>query len=63
MAKLPFKHSNRNRIYGRIIKEKVKLPPRHSIEAHSLLKGFVQKGPLKMIGSRPRGGDEIKSNR
>ncbi|KAJ6888593.1 serine/threonine-protein kinase AtPK2/AtPK19 [Populus alba x Populus x berolinensis] len=37
----PFTHSNRKKLQERIIKEKVKLPPYLSSEAHSLLKGIL----------------------
>jgi hypothetical protein len=35
----PFTHANRKKLQERIIKEKVKLPPFLTSEAHSLLKG------------------------
>ncbi|RYR32091.1 hypothetical protein Ahy_B01g057091 [Arachis hypogaea] len=35
----PFTHTNKKKLQEKIIKEKVKLPPTVSTEAHSLLKG------------------------
>ncbi|CAN4099337.1 unnamed protein product [Withania somnifera] len=59
----PFTHSNRKKLQEKIIDEKVKLLPRLSGEAHSLLKGLLQKDPSKRLGNGPRGGDEIKSHK
>ncbi|XP_057480902.1 serine/threonine-protein kinase AtPK2/AtPK19-like [Actinidia eriantha] len=59
----PFTHANRKKLQERIIKEKVKLPPRLTSEAHSLLKGLLQKEPSKRLGSGPREADEIKSHK
>ncbi|XP_009617135.1 serine/threonine-protein kinase AtPK2/AtPK19-like [Nicotiana tomentosiformis] len=59
----PFTHSNRKKLQEKIISEKVKLLPRLTGEAHSLLKGLLQKDPSKRLGSGPRGGDEIKSHK
>ncbi|GKU88770.1 hypothetical protein SLEP1_g2996 [Rubroshorea leprosula] len=59
----PFTHANRQKLQQRIIQEKVKLPPYLSSEAHSLLKGLLQKEPSKRLGSGPSGGDEIKYNK
>ncbi|CAK7322921.1 unnamed protein product [Dovyalis caffra] len=56
----PFTHSNRKKLQERIIKEKVKLPPYLSSEAHSLLKG---KEPSRRLGSGPGGGDEVKGHK
>lgn len=56
----PFVHSSRKKLQEKIIKEKVKLPPRLTSEAHSLLKGLLEKEPSKRLGSGPMGGDEIK---
>ncbi|KAB1209914.1 Serine/threonine-protein kinase AtPK2/AtPK19 [Morella rubra] len=41
----------------------MKLPPRLSSEAHSLLKGLLQKEPSKRLGSGPNGGNEIRSHK
>ncbi|XP_059640710.1 serine/threonine-protein kinase AtPK2/AtPK19-like isoform X2 [Cornus florida] len=59
----PFTHANRKKLQEKIINEKVKLPPRLTSEAHSLLKGLLQKEPSKRLGSGSRGGDEIKSHK
>ncbi|KAK3031755.1 hypothetical protein RJ639_036635 [Escallonia herrerae] len=59
----PFTHANRKKLQEKIINEKVKLLPRLSSEAHSLLKGLLQKDPSRRLGSGPRGGDEIKSHK
>ncbi|KAJ8772364.1 hypothetical protein K2173_027541 [Erythroxylum novogranatense] len=56
-------HSNRKKLQERIVKEKVKLPPYLSSEAHSLLKGLLQKEPSSRLGSGPVGGDEIKQHK
>lgn len=58
----PFTHSNRHRLQQMIIKEKVKLPSYLSAEAHSLLKGLLQKEPSKRLGSGTDGGDLIKKH-
>ncbi|KAF3437139.1 hypothetical protein FNV43_RR19892 [Rhamnella rubrinervis] len=59
----PFTHANRKKLQERIIKEKVKLPPYLTSEAHSLLKGLLQKEPSRRLGSGASGGDEIKSHK
>nr|GMD34639.1 serine/threonine-protein kinase AtPK2/AtPK19-like [Ipomoea batatas] len=59
----PFTHSNRKKLQDKIIKEKIKLPPRLTSEAHSLLKGLLQKDPSTRLGSGARGADEIKSHK
>ncbi|XP_059443218.1 serine/threonine-protein kinase AtPK2/AtPK19-like [Corylus avellana] len=59
----PFTHANRKKLQERIIKEKVKLPPFLTSEAHSLLKGLLQKEPSRRLGSGPSGGDDIKSHK
>ncbi|CAL5444718.1 unnamed protein product [Camellia sinensis] len=59
----PFTHANRKKLQEKIINEKVKLPPRLTSEAHSLLKGLLQKEPSKRFGSGPKGADEIKSHK
>ncbi|NP_001307141.1 serine/threonine-protein kinase AtPK1/AtPK6 [Solanum lycopersicum] len=59
----PFTHANRKKLQEKIISEKLKLLPRLTGEAHSLLKGLLQKDPSKRLGSGPRGGDEIKSHK
>lgn len=59
----PYTHANRKKLQEKIINEKLKLPPRLTGEAHSLLKGLLQKDPLKRLGSGPKGADEIKSHK
>ncbi|KAL3748317.1 hypothetical protein ACJRO7_009536 [Eucalyptus globulus] len=59
----PYTHTNRQKLQQRIINEKVKLPPRLTSEAHSLLKGLLQKEPSKRLGSGPKGGEEIKGHK
>ncbi|XP_034673486.1 serine/threonine-protein kinase AtPK2/AtPK19-like [Vitis riparia] len=59
----PFTHANRQKLQQRIIKEKVKLPSYLSSEAHSLLKGLLQKEPSRRLGSGPTGGDEIQNHK
>lgn len=57
-GKPPFSGGNRQKIQQKIVKDKVKLPPYLSSEAHSLLKGLLQKDTSKRLGS-----DEIKEHR
>ncbi|KAJ0047506.1 hypothetical protein Pint_15349 [Pistacia integerrima] len=59
----PFTHANRQKLQQRIINEKVKLPPFLTGEAHSLLKGLLQKDPTRRLGSGPNGGDDIKRHK
>ncbi|OVA11961.1 Protein kinase domain [Macleaya cordata] len=59
----PFTHANRQKLQQRIIQEKVKLQPYLTSEAHSLLKGLLQKEPARRLGSGPTGGDEIKNHK
>lgn len=59
----PFTHANRQKLQQRIINEKVKLPPMMTTEAHSLLKGLLQKDPAKRLGSGPGGADEVKTHK
>ncbi|XP_047955976.1 serine/threonine-protein kinase AtPK1/AtPK6-like [Salvia hispanica] len=62
-GKPPFVHANRKKLQEKIIKEKLKLPPRLTSEAHSLLKGLLQKDAVNRLGSGPRGAEEIKSHK
>ncbi|XP_047971638.1 serine/threonine-protein kinase AtPK1/AtPK6-like [Salvia hispanica] len=62
-GKPPFVHANRKKLQEKIINEKLKLPPRLTSEAHSLLRGLLQKDPLNRLGSGTRGAEEIKSNK
>ncbi|XVF12035.1 hypothetical protein REPUB_Repub08aG0080100 [Reevesia pubescens] len=59
----PFRHEKRKKLQRRIIQEKVNLPPFLCTEAHSLLKGLLQKEPSRRLGSWPSGGDEIKKHK
>ncbi|KAL1541542.1 non-specific serine/threonine protein kinase [Salvia divinorum] len=62
-GKPPFVHANRKKLQEKIIKEKLKLPPRLTSEAHSLLKGLLQKDALNRLGGGSRGAEEIKSHK
>ncbi|KAG7021487.1 Serine/threonine-protein kinase AtPK2/AtPK19, partial [Cucurbita argyrosperma subsp. argyrosperma] len=62
-GKPPFTHANRKKLQERIIKEKVKLPSYLSTEAHSLLRGLLQKDPSKRLGSGPNRGADIKNHK
>ncbi|KDP21625.1 hypothetical protein JCGZ_03296 [Jatropha curcas] len=59
----PFTGGNRQKIQLKIIKDKIKLPAFLSSEAHSLLKGLLQKDATKRLGSGPGGSEEIKSHK
>ncbi|CAM8910528.1 hypothetical protein QQ045_031460 [Rhodiola kirilowii] len=54
---------NRNKIQQRIVKEKIKLPTFLTGDAHSLLKGLLNKDASKRLGSGPTGSNEIKSHK
>ncbi|KQK14619.1 serine/threonine-protein kinase AtPK2/AtPK19 isoform X1 [Brachypodium distachyon] len=54
---------NREKIQQKIVKEKLKLPPFLSSEAHSLLKGLLNKDAAKRLGTGPGGSDEIKKHK
>ncbi|XP_039136175.1 serine/threonine-protein kinase AtPK2/AtPK19-like [Dioscorea cayenensis subsp. rotundata] len=62
-GKPPFTGGNRDKIQQKIVKDKIKLPPFLSSEAHSLLKGLLQKESSKRLGSGPGGSDEIKNHK
>ncbi|KAG6488798.1 hypothetical protein ZIOFF_050049 [Zingiber officinale] len=62
-GKPPFISSNREKMQQKIMKEKIKLPAYLSSEAHSLLKGLLQKEASKRLGSGPTGSNEIKSHK
>ncbi|KAK2982391.1 hypothetical protein RJ640_026234 [Escallonia rubra] len=62
-GKPPFFGRNRQKIQQKIIKDKIKLPAFLSSEAHSLLKGLLQKEASKRLGSEPGGSDEIRSHK
>lgn len=59
----PFTDNNRQKVQNKIIKDKVKLPPFLSSEAHSLLKGLLQKDPSKRLGSGASGSGDIKRHK
>ncbi|GJP41225.1 hypothetical protein CLOM_g895 [Closterium sp. NIES-68] len=59
----PFSGGNRQKLQQRIVKEKVKLPNYLTSEAHSLLRGLLQKDPAKRLGSGPRGVEEIRAHK
>ncbi|KAB1200322.1 Serine/threonine-protein kinase AtPK2/AtPK19 [Morella rubra] len=58
-GKPPFT-GKQEKIQQKIVKEKMKLPAFLSSEAHSLLKGLLQKEEGKRLGSGPTGSEEIK---
>ncbi|XP_057442374.1 serine/threonine-protein kinase AtPK2/AtPK19-like [Lotus japonicus] len=62
-GKPPFAGGNRQKIQLKIIKDKIKLPTFLSSEAHSLLKGLLQKDANKRLGGGPSGSEEIKSHK
>lgn len=59
----PFFGGNRDKVQKKIIKDKIKLPAFLSSEAHSLLKGLLQKEPHRRLGSSPAGSDEVKRHK
>ncbi|KAL4311111.1 hypothetical protein GQ457_01G048200 [Hibiscus cannabinus] len=61
-GKPPFR-GNRQKIQEKIIKEKMKLPAFLSSEAHSILKGLLQKEASKRLGSGQGGSEEIKRHK
>uniref|UniRef100_A0A7N0V972 non-specific serine/threonine protein kinase n=1 Tax=Kalanchoe fedtschenkoi TaxID=63787 RepID=A0A7N0V972_KALFE len=54
---------NRDKIQQRIVKEKIKLPTFLTGEAHSLLKGLLNKDASKRLGSGATGSDNIKHHK
>ncbi|XP_031108100.1 serine/threonine-protein kinase AtPK2/AtPK19-like isoform X2 [Ipomoea triloba] len=62
-GKSPFYGGNRHKVQQKIVKDKIKLPGYLSREAHSLLKGLLQKDPSKRLGSGAGGGGEIKGHK
>ena len=62
-GKPPFCGGNRDKIQQKIVKDKIKLPAFLSSEAHSLLKGLLQKEQARRLGCGPRGVEEIKSHK
>ncbi|KAG2691150.1 hypothetical protein I3843_09G218200 [Carya illinoinensis] len=61
-GKPPFT-GNREKIQQKIVKEKIKLPAFLSSDAHSLLKGLLQKEASKRLGCGPTGSEEIKRHK
>lgn len=59
----PFSGHNRQKVQKKIIKDRIKLPPFLTSEAHSLLKGLLQKDPSKRLGSGASGSDDIKGHK
>lgn len=59
----PFTHNNRQKLQQKIVKDKIKLPSYLTSEAHSLLKGLLQKEAGKRLGSGARGSDDIKEHK
>ncbi|KAL8504946.1 hypothetical protein ACS0TY_016229 [Phlomoides rotata] len=62
-GKPPFIGGNREKIQRKIVKDKLKLPAYLTPEAHSLLKGLLQKEPDRRLGSGAKGSDEIKNHK
>ncbi|KAL6988002.1 Serine/threonine-protein kinase AtPK2/AtPK19 [Sarracenia purpurea var. burkii] len=62
-GKPPFIGGNRQKIQQKIMKDKIKLPAFLSSDAHSLLKGLLQKDPSKRLGNGPKGSDEVKCHK
>lgn len=62
-GKPPFVGGNRDKIQQKIVKDKLKLPAYLSSEAHSLLKGLLQKEANKRLGCGPGGSNEIKNHK
>ncbi|XVE90950.1 hypothetical protein DITRI_Ditri20bG0116800 [Diplodiscus trichospermus] len=62
-GKPPFTGGNRQKIQEKIIKDKIKLPAFLSSEAHSILKGLLQKEASKRLGSGQGGTEEIKRHK
>ncbi|KAL5537753.1 hypothetical protein UlMin_044666 [Ulmus minor] len=62
-GKPPFTCGNRQKIQQKIIKDKIKLPAFLSSEAHSLLRGLLQKDASKRLGSGPNGSEDIKHHK
>eukprot|EP00250_Pteridium_aquilinum_P017834 c23796_g1_i1 orf=218-1660(-) len=59
----PFTHRNRQKLQDKIVKDKIKLPTYLSSEAHSLLKGLLQKDPIKRLGSGVNKSSDIKQHK
>ncbi|KAK9734176.1 hypothetical protein RND81_04G120500 [Saponaria officinalis] len=59
----PFYGGNREKIQKKIVKDKFKLPSFLTSEAHSLLKGLMQKDASKRLGSGVTGSEEVKHHK
>lgn len=59
----PFVGGNRSKVQQKIVKDKIKLPTYLYNEAHSLLKGLLQKDASKRLGGGPDGSNEIKNHK
>ncbi|KAF5819031.1 putative non-specific serine/threonine protein kinase [Helianthus annuus] len=59
----PLTHSNTKKLQKKIVNLKVKLLPWLSGEAHSFLKGLLQKYPTLRLGSWTRGCHDIKNHK
>ncbi|XP_034913568.1 serine/threonine-protein kinase AtPK2/AtPK19 isoform X3 [Populus alba] len=62
-GKPPFVGGNRDKIQQKIVKDKIKLPSFLTSEAHTLLKGLLNKDASKRLGSGPLGSEEIKRHK
>uniref|UniRef100_A0A5B7B830 non-specific serine/threonine protein kinase n=1 Tax=Davidia involucrata TaxID=16924 RepID=A0A5B7B830_DAVIN len=62
-GKPPFTGGNQQKMQQKIIKDKIKLPAFLTSEAHSLLKGLLQKEASKRLGSGIGGSEEIKCHK
>ncbi|KAL6503802.1 Serine/threonine-protein kinase AtPK2/AtPK19 [Orobanche gracilis] len=62
-GKPPFVGGNRQKIQQKILKDKVKLPTFLTGDAHSLIKGLLQKEASRRLGSGPTGIDELKGHK
>ncbi|KAL0402999.1 UNVERIFIED_CONTAM: Serine/threonine-protein kinase AtPK2/AtPK19 [Sesamum radiatum] len=62
-GKPPFVGGNRQKIQQKILKDKFKLPAFLSSDAHSLLKGLLQKDASKRLGSGQTDSSEIKGHK
>ncbi|BDA45563.1 Ribosomal protein S6 kinase beta-2 [Coccomyxa sp. Obi] len=55
----PFRAKGRDKLQKQIMSAKLKLPPYMSCEAQSLLRGLLQREPLKRLGYGPTGSDDV----
>lgn len=59
---VPFRNRNRGTLQKKIMTDKIKLPPHLTAEAHSILKGLLQKDPTKRLGTGPNGSQDLKKH-